>query len=130
MKKCRPMRQLRPETGKSLAIFSKHWSNCICFIYFIFLTYCIKESIRRLFLDIKFKSVGLWDSYGLKQGNILQNLKINNQIVFVLFPDLLFYLMYQKGYQRWDILRLNEYVDLWGRYILKQGIHLIFFSKH
>ena len=28
------MRQLRPETGESLAIFSKHWSNCICFVYF------------------------------------------------------------------------------------------------
>ena len=28
------MRQIRHETGDILAIFSKHWSNCICFIYF------------------------------------------------------------------------------------------------
>ena len=43
--------------------------------------------------------VGLWGSYGLRQGNTLQNLKIANQIVFVLSPDLLFYLIYQKVYQ-------------------------------
>ena len=28
------MRQLRTETGEYLAIFSKHRSNCICFLYF------------------------------------------------------------------------------------------------
>ena len=33
-KMCRSMRRLRPETGESLTIFSKHWSNCICYIYF------------------------------------------------------------------------------------------------
>ena len=47
-----------------------------------------------------FKSVGLLDSYSLKQGIPLQNIKIDNQIAFVFSPDLLFYLMYQKGYQR------------------------------
>ena len=49
---------------------------------------------------MKFKSVGLWVSYGLKQENPLQNFKIANQIVLVLSPALLFYLMHQKGYQK------------------------------
>ena len=72
-KKCWPMRHLRPETGESLVIFSKHWSNCICFVYFsIFWLTLSKGETKELFLDIKFKSVGLWGSYGLKQGNPLQ----------------------------------------------------------
>ena len=62
--------------------FSQHWSNCSCFLYFSILDYCIKESIKGNFLDMKFKSVGLWGSYDLKQGNPLQNIKISNQIVF------------------------------------------------
>ena len=32
-------------------------------------------------------------------GKHLANFKIANKFVFVLSPDLLFYLMYQKGYQ-------------------------------
>ena len=103
----------------------------IVFVLFIslFLTYCIKEGIKGNILDIKFKSVGLWGSYGLKQGNPLQNIKITNQIVFVFSPDLFFYLINQNGYQREDILRLNEYVGLWGKYRLKQGNSLFFFQN-
>ena len=37
--------------------------------------------------------------------------------------------MDQKGYQRWDILRLNEYAGLYGRYSLKQGNPLYFFQN-
>ena len=46
MKKCWPMRQLRPETGESLAIF--HNAEPIVSVFFIslFLTYCIKEGIK------------------------------------------------------------------------------------
>ena len=97
------------------------------YLFFYFLLTVSKRISKTIFLGIKFKSVGIWGIYGLKQGNTLQNLKIHNKIVFVLSPDLLFYLIYQKGYQRWDILRLNEYVDLWGRYSLKQGNTLYFF---
>ena len=79
--------------GNPLFFFWKHWSNCICFVYFYIF---VKGNI----FDIKFKSVGLWGSYGLKQGNPWQNIEFSNQIVFVLSPDLLFYLIYQKGYQR------------------------------
>ena len=53
-----------------------------------------------MFVDIKFKSVGLRGSYILKQGNPLQSTRSTNQIVFVFSPDLLFHLLYQKGYQR------------------------------
>ena len=93
-------------------------------LFYLFLYFWLTVSKRlskAIFRDIKFKSVGIRGSYGPKKGNPLQNLKISNQIVFVLSPDLLLYLIYQKGYQRWDLLRLNEYVGLWGRYSLKQG---------
>ena len=82
--------------GNPLQFFQN--TDPIVFVLFIslFLNYCIKESIKGNILDIKFKSVDLWCRYGLKQGNPLQNIKITNQIVFVLFPDLLFYLMYQN----------------------------------
>ena len=64
---------------------------------FLFLAYCIKEGIKGNILGVKFKSVGIWGRYALKQENPLQNLKITNQIVYVLSPSLLFYLMYQNG---------------------------------
>ena len=70
------------------------------YLFFKFLTYCIKEGINGNILDIKFKSVGPWGRYTLKEGNPLQNIKIANQIVFVLSPALYFYLIYQKGDQK------------------------------
>ena len=100
-----------------------------CLFFYFWLTVSKRVS-KAIFLEMNWKSVGLRESYGLKQGNPLQNLKISNQIIFVLSPDLLFYLMYQKVYQRWDVLRLNEYVGLWGIYSLKQGNPLYFLSKH
>ena len=111
--------------------FFKTLIQSYLFYLFIYLWITVSKRVSKsILLDIKFKSVGLWVSYGLKQGNPLQNLKISNQIVFFLSPDLLFYLMYQIGYQRKDLLRLNEYIGLWGRYILKQGNSFGFFSKH
>ena len=62
--------------------FSKHWSNCICFVYFyIFWLTVSKRVSKEIFLDIKFEIFGLWGSYFLKQENTLQNLKITNQII-------------------------------------------------
>ena len=54
----------------------------IVFVLFIslFLLTVSKRVSKAIFLDIKFKSVGLWGSYGLKQGNPLQNLNISNQM--------------------------------------------------
>ena len=129
--------------GNPLQFFSKHWSNCICFVYFsIFdllyqrgyqrqyfwtlhlkvlayevatawnrgipckilnfliqlyllcsflysLTYCIKQVINgKIFWRLNDKSVGLWGSYGLKQGNPLQFFQNTDPIVFVLFISL------------------------------------------
>ena len=53
------MRQLRPETGESIEIFQN--TDPIVFVLFIslFLTYCIKEVSKAIFLDTTFKSVGL-----------------------------------------------------------------------
>ena len=50
-------------------------------------------------------------------------------MLFVLSPVSFLYLMYQKGYQMWVILRLSEHAGLWGRYRLKQGNPLQFFKK-
>ena len=124
------MHKLWPETGESLAIVFQN-TDPIVFVFFILISLATisKRVSKAIFLDIKSKRVGLWCRYILKQGKPLQNLKITNQIVFVLSPDLFFHLIYQKGYQRWDPLRLNEYVGLWGRYILKQGNTLYFFQN-
>ena len=50
--------------------------------------------------EIISKSAGLWGSYGLKQGNIISVFQNTNQIVFILFINLYFDLLYQRGYQR------------------------------
>ena len=66
------------------------------YLFCLFLCFRLTVSKRvpkAIFLDIKFKIVVLWGSYGLKRGNPLQNLKTVNQTVFFLSPDLLFYLM-------------------------------------
>ena len=127
-------------------------------------------------MEIKWKSVGLWGSYGLKQGNPLAIVQKThpNCICFVYFS--IFDLLYQRGYQRqyfrtlhlkvlayetamawnrgipgkilnfliklylvllngskcyqrWDLLKLNEYLGLQGRYSLKQGNPLYFYQN-
>ena len=60
MEKRRHMRQLRPETGESLAIFFKTLIQLYLFSFFSFFELLYqREYQRQLFLDIKFKSVGL-----------------------------------------------------------------------
>ena len=113
--------------GNSCNLFKTLIQLYLFYLFIYFWLTVSKRVSKTIFLDIKFKSVGIWGIYGLRQENTLQNLKISNQIVFVLSPDLLFHLMDQKGYQRWDLLRLNECVGLWGRYSLKQGNTLYFF---
>ena len=56
---CWPMRQLRPETGESLAIFQNTDPIVFALFIYLFLTYCIKEGIKGNILDIKLKNVGL-----------------------------------------------------------------------
>ena len=124
------MRHIQPEIGESLVIFFKTLILLYLFHLFFYLWLTVSKRVSKaILLDNKFKSVRLWDSYGLKQGNPLQILKLSSQIIFFLSPDLLFYLMYQNGYQRWYILRINECVGLWVRYILKEGNMLYFFQN-
>ena len=89
------------------------------------LTYCIKEVINgKIFWRFIEKSVGLWGSYGLKQGNPLQffSKHWSNCICFVYFS--IFDLLYQRGYQRqyfWTLhLKVLDYeaATAWNR-----GIH-------
>ena len=86
--------------GNPLQYFKTLIQLYLFYLFFYFWLTVSKRVSKAIFLDITFKSVGLWGRYGLKQGNPLQNLKISNQIVFVLSSDLFFNLMYQKGYQR------------------------------
>ena len=69
---------------------SKHWSDCICFVYFSIFDLLYQRGIKGNILDIKSQSVGLWGSYSAKQGIPLKNLRIANHIVFVLSLALLF----------------------------------------
>ena len=87
--KCRSMRQLRPEKGESLANFQN--LDPIVFVLFLSL-YLLTVSERVpnvILLYIKHNRICLWGSYGLKQGNSLQNIQITNKIVFVLSPAFL-----------------------------------------
>ena len=130
MKNCWPMRQLRPEIGESLTIYFKILIQLYLFYLFLYCLLIVSKGISNvILLVIKFKSVGLWGRYVMKQGNPLQDFKIANQIVFVLSPSLLFHLIYQNSYHRWDLLRLYEYVGLSGRYSLKKGNPLYFFQN-
>ena len=74
--------QLRPETGVYLAMFQNTNPIVLVFLFLYFWLTVSKRVSKAIFLDIKFKSVGLWGSYGLKQRNPLQNLHNNNQIIF------------------------------------------------
>ena len=75
-KKCRPIRQLRPKTGQSLVLVKNN--DLIVFVLFNFYFWLTvsKRVSKAIFLHIKFKSVGLWGSYGLKQGNPWKSLEV------------------------------------------------------
>ena len=98
-------------------------TDSIVFVFFIFLflNFCIKESIKGNFLDIKFKSVGLWGSYGLKQGNPLQFFKT---LIQLYLPSLFlyFWLTVSKRVSK-AIFLDNKFkiFGLLGSYGLKQG---------
>ena len=72
-------------------------------------------------MDIKWKSAGIWGSYGLKQGNPLYffSKHWSNCICFVYFS--IFDLLYQRGYQRQYIWPLSlkgfayEAATAWSR---------------
>ena len=86
------------DRGNPSRYFSKHYSNCIFFLLlFNFLNQIGYQ--RKHHSELNYKGVSLWGSYGLEQGNTFQNYKIINQIVFVPYTDLLFYLIYERGYQ-------------------------------
>ena len=83
------------------------------------LTYCIKEVIEDINLEIKWKSVGLLGNYGLKQVNPLQFFK--TQIKNICFVCELIYLLYHRGYQRqysWTLhlkVLAHEAATAWNR---------------
>ena len=58
------------------------------------------------------------------------NFSKTNPIVFVMFISLFFDLLYQRGYQRQDRLRIKrKSAGLWGSYGLEQGNTLQFFQN-
>ena len=63
--------------------FFKTLIQLYLFCLFIYFWLTVSKRVpKEIFLDIKLKSVGLWGSYCLKQGNLLQNIKFSNQIIF------------------------------------------------
>ena len=91
-----------------------------CLFLFFWLT-VPKRVSKAIFLDITFKSVGLWGSYSLKQGNPLHfySKHWSNYIRFVYFS--IFDLLYQRGYQRQYLWTINlkvlshEAATAWNR---------------
>ena len=81
-KKYWPVRQLRLEQGNPLKIFKTLIQLYLFYFFLYFLLTLSKRVSKAIFLDIKLKGVGLRGSYGLKQGNPLQNINISNQIIF------------------------------------------------
>ena len=66
-----------------LQFFFKTLIQLYLFSLFLYFWLTVSKRVSKaIFLDIKFKSVGLWGRYGLKQGNTWQNLKFSNQIIF------------------------------------------------
>ena len=119
MKKCWPMRQLRPETRESLAIFFKTLIQLYLFCLFLYFWLTVSKRVSKaIFLDITFKSVGLWGSYGLKQGNPLQFFKTLIQLYLFLY----FWLTISKRLSKAIFLDIKfKSVGLWGSYGPKQG---------
>ena len=94
------------------------------YLFSLFLYFWLTVSNRvskAIFLDINFKSVGLWGSYGLKQGNPLQFFTTLIQLyLFYLF--LYFWLTVSKRVSKAIFLDMKfKSVGLWGSYVLKQG---------
>ena len=117
------MRQIQLETGGS-TVFCFINTNQIVFVMFIsfYLTYCIKEFIKgKIFWIWNKKSVRLWGSYGLKQGNLLKIFFTyrSDCICFVYFS--IFDILYIRGYQGqhfWTLklkILSNEAAADWNR---------------
>ena len=80
---------------------SKHWSKYICCISFLIFSLLYQISYQRqYFWAINWEVLAYEAAMYWNRSIPVQNLKIYNQIVFVLSPDSLSYLMYQNGYQR------------------------------
>ena len=116
-----PMRQLRPETGESHAIFFKTLIQLYLFCLFLYFWLTISKRVSKaIFLDITFESVVLWGSYGLKQGNPLYFFQNTDPIVF--FSFLYFWLTISNRVSKAIFLDITfKSVGLWGRYGMKQG---------
>ena len=130
MKKCRHMRQLRPETGESLAILQN--TDPIVFVLFIIIFDLLYQRgyQRQYFWTLKFKSVGLWGSYGLKQRNTLKILKF--LIKLYLFCLLIYFSTKYISKRLSEVRSIEIKWIFWPmRQIHPETVeYLVFFSKH
>ena len=84
--------------GISCNFFFKTLILLYLFCLFLYFWLTVSKRVSKaIFLDITFKSVGLWGRYGLKQGNPLYLFQNTNPIIFVMFIPLFFDLLYQIG---------------------------------
>ena len=79
----------------------KLFFSCVIFYGFTFYIKFLPR-VRYLYMRGKIHVVH-WGSYGLKQGNTLQNFQITNHMIHRLFYFLWFFFLYQKLYQRQDL---------------------------
>ena len=93
------------------------------------LTYSIKKVINgKIFWRLNEKSVGLWGSYGLKQGNPLQIFQTLIQL-YLICLILYFLNTVSKRVSKAIFLDITfKNVGLWGSYGLKQGNPLQFYK--
>ena len=97
---CWPMRQLRPETGESLAIFSKHWSNCICFVYFSIFDSLYQIGYQRQYFWTLNLKVLAYEAATAWNRRIPCNFSKHLSNYICLYIFYIFDLLYQRGYWR------------------------------
>ena len=93
------MSQLRPETEEYIELCQN--TDPIVFILCISLFFDLlyqRWYLKKYFWTLHLKVLAYEAATDRNRGITLQNIKIANQIVFVLSPALFFYLMYQKVY--------------------------------
>ena len=99
------MSQIHPKTGEPL-VFSKNSSNYFCYVHFVILWLIVSKRVSKIIIwRLNEKSVGLWVSLGLEQGNPLKFFQNTNKKLYVFCTNLFTYCIIKgikvKKFWRW-----------------------------